>query len=48
MIFPSNSVVSLIVRLADLFGLTIDLSQNLLALGLDEQEVTEQLRYGRD
>jgi len=48
MIFPSNSVVSLIVRLADLLGLTIDLSQSLLALGLDEQEVMEQLRYGRD
>ena len=40
--------LSLICWIADRFGLEIDLCDHFVIDGLDEQEIAEQLQYGRD
>ena len=48
MIFPSTTLLSLVARLAEFCGLAIDLPRNVLAFNLDEEEISEQLQFGRD
>ena len=48
MILPGNIVVSFVVWIFQIFGLEFDLPDERVIDPLDEREVTEQLRYGRD
>jgi hypothetical protein len=48
MIFPGNLLLNLVCRIANLFGLDFDLCEDEVIDSLDENEISEQLQYGRD
>jgi hypothetical protein len=48
MIFPSTALLRLINWIADHLGFDLDLREDHIIDPLDEQEVIEQLQYGRD
>jgi hypothetical protein len=48
MILPSNVLLNLVCWIADRFGLEFDLCEDYVVDSLDEQEISEQLQYGRD
>jgi len=48
MILPGNTIVSVVVWILGLLGLEFALPDERIVDPLDEQEVSEQLQYGRD
>jgi len=48
MIFPNNTVLGVIDWIAKRLGFDLDLRKEGIVDSLDEQEVIEQLQYGRD
>jgi hypothetical protein len=48
MIFPSTTLLRVLVWIAHRFGVDLDLEVDGIVESLDEQEVSEQLQYGRD
>jgi len=48
MIFPGNLLLNLVCRVANLFGLDFDFCGEYTIDSLDEEEISEQLQYGRD
>lgn len=48
MILPSSVFLNLVCWIADKFGLELGLSNDSIVDPLDEREISEQLRYGRD
>ena len=48
MMIPDSTMLRLIVWIARRLGLRFDLDGESIIPSLDEHEVSEQLRYGRD
>jgi hypothetical protein len=48
MIFPSTTLLQLIVWVARRLGLDLEIPEIGVFDSLDEREITEQLHYGRD
>jgi len=48
MIFPGNFFASFVIWILEKFGLEFALPDERIVDPLDEHEISEQLRYGRD
>jgi hypothetical protein len=48
MIFPSTTILRVLDWIALRFGIDFGLDEDGIVESLDEREVSEQLRYGRD
>jgi hypothetical protein len=48
MILPRNLLMSLLCWIVERSGLELDLCDHFVIDALDEQEISEQLQYGRD
>ena len=48
MIFPNNTVLGVIYWIAKRLGFDLDLRKEGIVDSLEEQEIADQLQYGRD